>query len=57
MTQPDTGPPFFMISANQGRCLAEAYEKYLMRRIRTRWGLRGVPIRLVVRAKNRGKDT
>lgn len=53
VTQADDSPPMFMISANMGRCLTEAYEKYLLRRFRTRWGLRGVPVRLVVRARGR----
>lgn len=53
VTQPDSEPPFFMISANAGRCLDDAYERYLVRRFRTRWNLRGVPVRLVVRARGR----
>ena len=53
MTQADTAPPLFMISANQGRCLSETYERYLMRRIRDRWDLHGVPVRLVVRARGK----
>lgn len=53
VTQADEAPPMFMVSANMGRCLSDAYEKYLLRRFRTRWGLRGVPIRLVVRARGR----
>jgi len=53
VTQADSEPPFFMISANAGRCLGEAYERYLVRRFRSRWNLRGVPVRLVVRARGR----
>lgn len=52
-TQADREPPFIVISANQGRCLAPAYERYLMRRFRTRWDLRGIPVRMVVRARGR----
>lgn len=54
-TQADKTPPFIVISANRGRCLDTAYERYLMRRFRTRWDLRGVPVRLVVRGRQRGE--
>ena len=53
MTQADRSPPLFVISANTGRCLSDAYEKYLVRRLRARWNLRGVPCRLVVRARGK----
>jgi GTPase len=53
-TQADREPPLLVVSANLGRCLAPAYERYLLHRIRDRWDLRGVPIRLVVRARGRG---
>ena len=29
-------------------------ERYLLRRFRTRWNLRGVPVRLVVRGRGKG---
>lgn len=54
-TQADRSPPFFVISANRSRCLDPAYERYLMRRIRTRWHLRGIPLRLVIRGRQRGE--
>jgi GTP-binding protein len=53
-TQAETEPPLIVISANHGRCLTPDYERYLLRRIRARWHLRGVPIRLVVRGRSRG---
>jgi GTP-binding protein len=56
-TQADTGPPLIVVSANRGRCLPPAWERYLVRRIRTRWELRGVPVRLVVRGRGRGGQT
>ena len=52
-TQAGTEPPLIVISANHGRCLSPDYERYLLRRIRGRWHLRGVPIRLVVRGRDR----
>lgn len=53
-TQAECEPPLIVISANRGRCLDAAYERYLLRRIRRRWDLRGVPIRLVVRRRGQG---
>jgi GTP-binding protein len=53
-TQADTEPPLIVISANRGRCLSPDYERYLLRRIRSRWHLRGIPVRLVVRGRGRG---
>ncbi len=55
-TQAESEPPLIVISANQGRCLAPAYERYLLRRFRKRWDLRGVPVRLVVRGRGRGNQ-
>ena len=56
-TQADSEPPLVVISANHGRCLSPDYERYLLRRIRTRWHLRGIPVRLVVRGRGRGNKT
>ena len=50
-TQADTDPPLIVISADHGRCLGTDYERYLIRRIRRRWHLRGIPVRLVVRGR------
>ena len=53
-SQAERNPPLIVISANHGRCLAPAYERYLLRRIRERWDLHGIPVRLVVRARGKG---
>jgi GTPase len=55
-TQADRSPPFLVVSANRERCLDPAYERYLVRRFRKRWALRGVPVRLVVRGRGREDD-
>ncbi len=55
-TQAETEPPLIVISANHGRCLQPAYERYLLGRFRRRWELRGVPVRLVVRGRGRGNQ-
>lgn len=56
-TQAESEPPLIVISANHGRCLATSYERYLLGRIRTRWHLRGVPVRLVVRGRGKGNQS
>jgi GTPase len=56
-TQAGTEPPLFAISSNRGRSLTPAYERYLLRRFRQRWDLRGVPIRIVVRGRGKGGET
>ncbi len=53
-TQAEREPPLIVISANRGRSLQPSYERYLLRRIRRRWGLRGIPVRIVVRARGKG---
>jgi GTP-binding protein len=53
ITQADRSPPLFVLSANQGKSLPEAWEKYFLRRLRARWNLRGVPCRIVVRARDK----
>ena len=52
-TQAESSPPLVVITANMGRCLTPAYERYLVRRFRKRWNLWGVPVRLVVRARDK----
>jgi len=54
-TQADRNPPFIVVSANRGRCLSPQYERYLTRRIRRRWDLRGIPVRIVVRGRDRDR--
>ncbi|MGH1341156.1 MAG: ribosome biogenesis GTPase Der [Nannocystales bacterium] len=56
ITQADRSPPLFVISANHGRSLAPAYEKFLLRWFRKKWSLRGVPLRVVVRGRGQGGD-
>lgn len=53
-TQAESDPPLIVVAANHGRCLSPQYERYLLRRFRTRWDLRGVPVRLVVRGRGKG---
>ncbi len=50
-TQVGQGPPTFMLFANKSLPRNDPYRRYLGNRIREALGLRGVPVRLVVRAK------
>ncbi len=50
-TQVSTGPPTFMLFANRPLPRGDAYRRYLENRVRQELGLRGVPVRLVVRGK------
>ncbi len=56
-TQAETSPPLLVVSANMGRCLDVAWERYFLRRVRKRWGLRGIPVRIVVRERGKGNKT
>ena len=53
-TQAENTPPLLVVSASHGRCLDASYERYLLHRIRDRWNMRGIPVRLVVRGRGRG---
>jgi GTP-binding protein len=50
-TQVAVGPPTFMLFANRALPRSDPYRRYLENRIREHLGLRGVPVRLVVRRK------
>jgi GTP-binding protein len=53
-TQVSTGPPTFMLFANRSLPRASGYRRYLENTIRRVLGLRGVPIRLVIRRRREG---
>jgi GTP-binding protein len=50
-TQVSTGPPTFMVFANQSLPLRHNYRRYLENRLRQELQLPGVPIRLVIRKR------
>jgi|CXWL01.1.fsa_nt_gi GTP-binding protein len=54
-TQVSTGPPTFMIFANRTLSKADSYRRYLENRLREALDLDGVPIRLVIRGKEKEK--
>lgn len=54
MTQPSTKPPTFVIFVNSSELFHFSYRRYLENQIREVFGLKGTPVRFVVR--ERGKD-
>ncbi len=52
-TQVSTGPPTFMVFASRTLPRQNSYRRYLENQLRSRLGLPGVPIRLVIRARQR----
>jgi GTP-binding protein len=50
-TQVSSGPPTFMLFANRTLPLAHGYRRYLENRLREVMGLKGVPVRLVIRKR------
>jgi hypothetical protein len=51
LTQGGTSPPTFVLWANQPEGLSPAYRRFVANQLRKRWGFRGTPLRIVVRAK------
>jgi len=51
-TQVSSGPPTFMLFSNRKLPLAHTYRRYLENRLRDRFDLGGVPVRLVVRRRS-----
>ncbi len=51
-TQASTKPPTFVIFVNNKELFHFSYERYLVNQIRKEFGLRGTPIRVIVREKN-----
>ena len=49
MTQPKARPPTFALFGNQLKALPQAYLRYLPNGLREAFGLKGVPIRFVLR--------
>jgi GTP-binding protein len=51
ITQVKEAPPTFLIFGNTSRKVEASYQRYLMNRIRDRFGFKGVPLRLVFKKK------
>jgi GTP-binding protein len=51
LTQATSRPPTFVLWANTAEGLAPSYRRFLANRLRERYGFRGTPIRIVVKAR------
>ena len=51
MTQVKARPPTFAIFASQPSAMPESYLRYLINGLRQRFGLEGVPIRMIMKAQ------
>jgi GTP-binding protein len=57
ITQATSRPPTFVLWANRADGLAPSYKRFIANRLRERYGFKGTPIRIVVKArKDRHKD-
>jgi GTP-binding protein len=52
LTQATTRPPTFVLWANSPDGLAPSYKRFLANRLRVRYGFRGTPIRIAIKAKH-----
>lgn len=55
ITQADVAPPTFVIFTNVPRGVTEPYQRYLTHRLREKFGFEGVPLRLRIRQRGKGK--
>jgi GTP-binding protein len=53
VSQVDVGPPTFVLFTNETRGLGVSYQRYLVRRLRERYGFAGTPIRLFFRRRRK----
>jgi GTP-binding protein len=51
LTQGGTRPPTFILWANEPTALSPAYRRFVANQLRKRWGFRGAPVRIVIRAR------
>ncbi len=54
ISQVSVAPPTFILFTNEPQGLGETYQRYLLRRLREKYGFIGTPLRLFL--KKRGKD-
>jgi GTP-binding protein len=55
LTQGGIKPPTFLLWANRADLVDDAYRRFVINQLRSRYGLAGTPIRVVVKAKTGGK--
>jgi GTP-binding protein len=57
LTQASARPPTFILWANARDGLAPSYRRFIANRLRERYGFRGTPLRIIVKAKEDRHDT
>ncbi len=50
-TQTDVAPPTFVFFVNDRRLVHFSYERYLVNRVRERWGFDGTPLKMIFRTR------
>ena len=56
ISQVSTAPPTFVLFVNEPSGLGEAYQRYLLRRLREKYGFTGTPLRLYLRKRKKEKS-
>ncbi len=56
LTQGATRPPTFILWANNAEGLAPAYKRFIANQLRDRYGFRGTPLRIIVKARKDRHD-
>ncbi len=56
ISQVSTAPPTFVLFVNEPLGLAESYRRYLLRRLREKYGFTGTPLRLFLRKRKKEKS-
>lgn len=56
VTQTEVSPPTFVVFCNHPKLIAESYQRFVINRIRERYGFTGAPIRLWWRSKGKRGD-
>jgi GTP-binding protein len=56
ISQVSTAPPTFILFVNDPQSLAEPYQRYLLRRLREKYGFTGIPLRLYLRKRKKETD-
>jgi len=53
VSQVTVAPPTFVLFTNEPRGLGESYQRYLLRRLREKYGFTGTPLRLLLRKRRK----
>jgi GTP-binding protein len=55
ISQVSVAPPSFVLFVNEPQGLGETYQRYLLRRLREKYGFAGTPLRLYLRKRKKEK--